>query len=228
MRKFLHEKRPAYVDEMAARQFERVSVYPNDQRYKFLGVEKKYVWRMSGVSSDELLDTNGKEVLDLGSGHGTVLQRYADRAIENVGIAFTAHDYSSGANPYVQVGDAHNIAESIGDSTFDVVMSKWTLQHLVDPLACLEAMINRLEIGGVLATDLRIGQFGLVGCCLDYLVENASVSIVSKRYAEISQLTTSDVVLIRQAIEPITLPIDYEPQPMIGSLQVRYKLDDGV
>jgi hypothetical protein len=98
-------------------------------------------------------------VLDVGTGAGYFIAFNKHHNVQGV----TAHDYRKlpeFASPtpldddqYI-VGNAEYLDLLPGlHPVNDLVVSRWTLQHLVDPLATIEQMAARVDIGGILAMD---------------------------------------------------------------------------
>lgn len=111
----------------------------------------------------------GLEVLDVGSGPGTITVDLAERVAPG---RVTALETSAGAADLtraeadrrgcgsvdVLVGDVH--ALDLPDASFDVVHAHQVLQHVADPVAALREMIRVCRPGGVVAVrDADYGGF---------------------------------------------------------------------
>lgn len=102
----------------------------------------------------EYKDFSGKKVLDVGSGNGYVLSKYAGEGAEVVGIDITEagielcqkrFDYL-GLNGDFRVADAQDIP--FPDNTFDCVCSMGVLHHVPNTQKALDEIYRVLKPGG--------------------------------------------------------------------------------
>lgn len=98
------------------------------------------------------------EVLDVGSGPGTITVGLARRAARVVGLDMSAEmvaaarDHAAGegiANTAFEVGSAYDLP--FDDGSFDVVYTHQVLQHLADPVSALREFRRVLRPGGLVA-----------------------------------------------------------------------------
>lgn len=98
------------------------------------------------------------EVLDVGSGPGTITVGLARRAARVVGLDMSAEMVEAAsdlaareklANVTFEVGSAYDLP--FDDGTFDVVYTHQVLQHLADPVSALVEFRRALRPGGLVA-----------------------------------------------------------------------------
>ncbi len=102
----------------------------------------------------EYLDFNKKKVLDVGSGNGYVLSKYATEGADVFGIDITQEgidlcrkrfDYLN-LQGHFQVADAQELP--FADNTFDCVCSMGVLHHVPDTQKALDEIYRVLKPGG--------------------------------------------------------------------------------
>lgn len=102
----------------------------------------------------EYLDFRGKQVLDVGSGNGYVLSKYAEEGAQVYGIDITAQGVELcrkrfeylGLQGDFQVADAQEIP--FPDNTFDCVCSMGVLHHVPNTQKALDEIYRVLKPGG--------------------------------------------------------------------------------
>ena len=134
-------------------------------------VLRAHRWRTAENCAGPLLRylKPGMELLDVGSGAGTITCDLAERAVPTrvtaLEVSDTALDLvrreaaSRGlTNLAFTVGDCHELP--IDDNTFDLVHAHQVLQHVTDPVKSLAEMARVCRPGGVVAiTDADYGGF---------------------------------------------------------------------
>jgi len=121
--------------------------YYNKQREAIESVSYSY-------NLHEYRDFKGKKVLDVGSGNGYVLSKYATEGAEVFGIDITEAGIELcrkrfeylGLNGDFRVADAQEIPFS--DDTFDCVCSMGVLHHVPDTQKALDEIYRVLKPGG--------------------------------------------------------------------------------
>ncbi len=168
----MHERRPEGLVHSIDGAVVNPLAFPEGYRYlgKLLSYEFGSELSGTNISTDELiqeLSTTAKapvNILDIGAGFGAALSAWQGEGHTAHGVS--AHDYrkywnldgddqSSGftEGSYV-VGDAQQL-NGLPDlmDAYDLVVSKWCLLHLVDPVGTLEQAANKLAPGGLLAVS---------------------------------------------------------------------------
>lgn len=120
-------------------------------------VLRSHTWRTIANSAAYLEPelTQGRSLLDVGCGPGTITVEFAERLAPGrvVGLDAAAEAIEAasalGSSAEFVVGDAY--ALPFGDSTFDIVHAHQTVQHLGDPVAALREMRRVVRPGGVVA-----------------------------------------------------------------------------
>ncbi|MBV9794415.1 MAG: class I SAM-dependent methyltransferase [Actinobacteria bacterium] len=108
----------------------------------------------------------GLELLDIGSGPGTITVDLAERVapgrvtaveVSEAALAITRAEVErrGGQNVSLAVGDVHHLQFPSG--SFDVVHAHQVLQHVADPVAALREMMRVCRPGGVVA--VRDGDY---------------------------------------------------------------------
>jgi ubiquinone/menaquinone biosynthesis C-methylase UbiE len=157
---FREDPKQAAIDQWTADPCGLIEGEPGTRDYfvRLLVARDDYVYGGSnGQWMAELLDYNGAaglRVLDVGSGQGTDLYRYADAGAQATGMDLTprhvelarAHLAAMGTTGEVVEGDAE--AMPFPDSTFDRVSSNGVLHHTPDMPAALAEIRRVLKPGG--------------------------------------------------------------------------------
>ena len=125
-------------------------------------VLRSHTWRTVENSAAYLVPYlhEGAEILDLGSGPGTITVDFADRvapgrvlgidaSAEVVAQATALADERGVGNVTFQVGDAY--ALDLPDDSVDIAHAHQVLQHVADPVAVLREMARVVRPGGVIA-----------------------------------------------------------------------------
>src|SRR5690625_3309089 len=111
----------------------------------------------------------GADVLDIGSGPGTITAEIAQRVAPGQVVAVEITDAAAAVtsaelsrqqvtNARVVTGDVHNL--ELPDESFDVVHAHQVLQHVSDPIGALREMGRVCRSGGVIAVrDSDYGRF---------------------------------------------------------------------
>lgn len=111
----------------------------------------------------------GADVLDIGSGPGTITAEIAQRVAPGQVVAVEITDAAAAVtsaelsrqqvtNARVVTGDVHNL--ELPDESFDVVHAHQVLQHVSDPVGALREMGRVCRSGGVIAVrDSDYGRF---------------------------------------------------------------------
>lgn len=154
MTELLKDRRPPEVIADIGRQFQESPTL----QYRYTGQDWSYHWYTHPpISTSDLFNQPGLSVLDVGCGAGQVIRRY-ERASQEWGVparvlGVTATAYAE-ENPFVKVGDMHNLVDYAGDQRWQRVMSRYTLMHSPDALAVYEQMLNLVDKNGTVTTDM--------------------------------------------------------------------------
>lgn len=111
----------------------------------------RYVWP---VMTAHLADVQtGARVLDLGSGSGALLASFAGRGWDRVGVDISASGVAIARRAYpditfIEADATGNLASLVGTSTFDVVLSTETLEHVGLPRLFARNAFLALKPGG--------------------------------------------------------------------------------
>lgn len=98
------------------------------------------------------------QILDLGTGDGAFImeqrRKFRNRVI-TTGISGINHKYWNGDVEGVdyKVADVERLQQQIKPGSFDLIVSRATFTHLVDPLGTLVQGYDALKPGGVMAVD---------------------------------------------------------------------------
>jgi 2-polyprenyl-3-methyl-5-hydroxy-6-metoxy-1,4-benzoquinol methylase len=105
-----------------------------------------------------LLDVNGKSVLDVGAGRGEVIIEAARRGAERVvgididvpqqALTMIAEDPLTAGR--VGLLETDGSLRELGSETFDIVLSKDSFEHFVDPESFIFALAGHVKAGGEL------------------------------------------------------------------------------
>ena len=159
------DRRPDWLEDRIDRLAPIADDFPG---YTHLGIKSVYDFRVllqGQTDSDKLAIELSEErqralrILDIGAGFGQVGDR-----LQRIGHdvhAISGHDYltsygvveeSRMTNGTYFVGDANRMLSMDGlYDEYDLILSKWCFNHLVDPVGTLEQVVNRLALGGVIA-----------------------------------------------------------------------------
>lgn len=162
----LQSRRPPWLENRIAASLTAKPTYLNN------GALGNYIFYLSNhpnaVSTDALISMAEQHagrplrILDVGTGAGGFISECQDRGHSIIGISL--HDYRKvwgyGYTRHhlndqnYRVGDIQQPSTLAGiPGSFDIIVSRWTLQHLLDPIGTVEALANRVAVGGVLAFD---------------------------------------------------------------------------
>lgn len=161
----MSDRRPDWLEDRIDRLAPIADDFPG---YTHLGIKSVYDFRvlLQGQTDSDKLAIELSEVrqralriLDIGAGFGQVgdrLQRIGHDVHAISGHDYlTAHGVSEGrrmSGGSYFVGDANRMLSMDGlYDEYDLILSKWCFNHLVDPVGTLEQAVNRLALGGVLA-----------------------------------------------------------------------------
>ncbi len=234
MQDLLANRRPAVVTEACAAQYNQaqLSYDGGDGRYRFFGDDDTYQW--NEMTSRTLLIRDGLKVLDVGCGYGKIVQKYNNRNAKNFAVGISAYNYGHTRVPQLINGDAHNLHDLLQTKgvkkSFHVVMSKWLMCHLVEPLGTLEQMLNIVNMGGVVVTD----RIRLSNCSADIAQQALGSLIDSGQFVYPRSSPNvhstgngsfiSHLYMRRRssADEPVRLPVDFEVVDQHGKTNWRY------
>ena len=144
------------------------------QRYHEYGIPstKRFFGRFEGV-----LDLQAKSVLDVGAGRGEVIIEAARRGAERVvgididvpeqALNMIAEDPVTAER--VQLLHTDGSLRELGSETFDIVLSKDSFEHFVDPESFVFTLAERVEPGGVLAIGFGPLWKSPMGGHIDYM-----------------------------------------------------------
>jgi SAM-dependent methyltransferase len=126
---------------------------------------------------DGALDMTGKSVLDVGAGRGEVIIEAAHRGAERVvgididdgkqALKMIAEDPV--ASERVELLATDGSLEELGSETFDVVLSKDSFEHFVDPETFVSRLAKYVKPGGVLAIGFGPLWKSPMGGHIDYM-----------------------------------------------------------
>lgn len=166
----MHERRSPEVQELIDDRFANLQVtFPNYSRW---GISNAYTFKPCISTTrliTELRERRGDQplrVLDVGAGAGSlVVSGVADRQEQDVVHGVSAYDFRQDVTlatltRLATVGDAYKVgdAETLDAipgllPEYDLVVSRWTIRHLLDKVGAFEQMANRVAVGGILAVD---------------------------------------------------------------------------
>jgi SAM-dependent methyltransferase len=144
------------------------------QRYYEYGIPstKRFFARFEGV-----LDVKGKSVLDVGAGRGEVITEAAHRGAERVvgididvpeqALKMIAEDPLTAERVALLPTDGSLL--ELGSETFDIVLSKDSFEHFVDPEAFVFTLARHVQPGGVLAIGFGPLWKSPMGGHIDYM-----------------------------------------------------------
>jgi 2-polyprenyl-3-methyl-5-hydroxy-6-metoxy-1,4-benzoquinol methylase len=116
-------------------------------------------WRVD--RSDHLIDVisrrlpRGATIVDIGSGDGSQLRLLAERGFRMTGVERDTKSVSlQGEHTQVFEGSAETLPDQLARGSFDAVMFKQVLEHLVDPVDALRNAAQLLKPGGVMFVEV--------------------------------------------------------------------------
>lgn len=97
-------------------------------------------------------------VLDIGCGRGIFLRQISSiyPQVEAYGISaynFSETDMHSPVKIHYEVGDAHNLARILRGIRFDLIVSVFAMNYMIDPLAVLKQAYHLLRERGIILID---------------------------------------------------------------------------
>jgi 2-polyprenyl-3-methyl-5-hydroxy-6-metoxy-1,4-benzoquinol methylase len=120
-------------------------------------------WRVD--RSDDLIDVitrrlpKGASIVDIGSGDGSQLALLSARGFRMTGIERDTKSVSlQGEHTQVFEGSAEALPDQLPRGSFDAVMFKQVLEHLVDPVGALSNAAQLLKPGGVVFVEVPNNQ----------------------------------------------------------------------
>lgn len=125
-------------------------------------VLQSHEWRTVENSAAYLVEhlTAGKQVLDVGSGPGTITVDIAERVFPGTATGLDiAPDMKTRAESYAEARGCHNAEFRVGDAysidaedgSYDIVHAHQVLQHLANPAAALVEMMRVVKPDGIIA-----------------------------------------------------------------------------
>lgn len=214
MKSRMIDRQPAIVKAQVTQQYLQASLAPAG--YQFLGRDSgRYNYRSYDAP---IIDNDGQtRILDVGAGAGRYMQYLTSLGHDAIGVS--AYDYSNGTNPTLKLGDIHSLQSIEGvRGHYQYVMSRWTLRHLADPLACFEQMLDSTAVGGeTLIDDFHLPEKSDSTLLLDYLCDSGAFELVryTDRFVQtVRESTQAKGLIPRMAIQrindtPIRLPLTY-------------------
>ncbi len=116
-------------------------------------------WRVD--RSDDMIDVitrrlpRGASIVDIGSGDGAQMELLAPRGFRMTGVERDTKSASLQAErTLVFEGTAEALPAQLAHGSFDAVMFKQVLEHLVDPVAALRNAAQLLKAGGVVFVEV--------------------------------------------------------------------------
>jgi 2-polyprenyl-3-methyl-5-hydroxy-6-metoxy-1,4-benzoquinol methylase len=116
-------------------------------------------WRVD--RSDDLIDVvtrrlpRGASIVDIGSGDGSQLGLLWQRGFRMTGVERDTKSVSlQGGHSQVFEGSAEALPPQLARGSFDAVMFKQVLEHLVDPVGALRNAAQLLKPGGVMFVEV--------------------------------------------------------------------------
>jgi ubiquinone/menaquinone biosynthesis C-methylase UbiE len=234
----MYQRRPDWLELIIAEDYKLVS-QPDfyEKHYKRNGLGTYEFLGAAALSSTLIRDTFNRlgrpvRVLDVGTGAGHVVKQALQAGHQAQGV--TALDFRKtllnqglGDDNYI-VGDVHRLRDLPKiQSEYDVVLSRWTLRHLPDPLSVIEQMADLVADGGTLAVDaisqgaVKIKYRTEVGTVYGFPELNQDLDLagfqlhpVSERFVRDTPLGLPfhihDIVAIRLTSGPVRFAVDYE------------------
>jgi len=270
----LYRRRPDWLEARIRRDFAAASQLDPSESYGFNGKADGYIYRYAGrwprhdryVGSDDLVASAAERrpagrplrVLDVGCGAAAMVAAFLREGHQAQGLS--ACDYRPFPQfrtampldfPTYLLGDAHQLDETPGiDGSYDLILSRNTIDKLVDPLSAVEQMAGRVGVGGVLAIDgFRLAQVDerdvwpdnrllapdMVGMLLESGFEHLDEDIaghIDERYADHEEWAVVAPLMLRRIGDaPVRFAVDYADPPLVPktvgtSPVVRYLLQD--
>ncbi len=116
-------------------------------------------WRLD--RSDDLIDVitrrlpSGASIVDIGSGDGSQITLLSQRGFRMTGVERDTRSVSlQGESTQIFEGSAEALPAQLPRGSFDAVMFKQVLEHLVDPVGALRNAAQLLEPGGVMFIEV--------------------------------------------------------------------------
>jgi 2-polyprenyl-3-methyl-5-hydroxy-6-metoxy-1,4-benzoquinol methylase len=116
-------------------------------------------WRVD--RSDDTIDViarrlpRGASIVDIGSGDGSQLELLSRRGFRMTGVERDTKSVSlQGEHTQVFEGSAEALPPQLARGSFDAVLFKQVLEHLVDPVAALRNAAQLLKPGGVMFLEV--------------------------------------------------------------------------
>ena len=126
-------------------------VYWGEQEYRTEGVSS-----FQAIVNNEVAASEGEfHLLDIGAGGGEFVDFAAGRCPGLIGHALNASDLRAGplaSADYTQ-GNADRLLDYYVSGSMDMIVSRYTMQHLPDNLRTLGQMYVLLKPGGLIALD---------------------------------------------------------------------------
>lgn len=115
----------------------------------YVAISKKIIER--DLKSAGLVKRDGLKMLDYGCGGGHFVEAAKELGIETAGIDLDEESAKFGRDRALRIGtgDYRNLANELGDVSYDVILMMHVLEHVPDPGSVLRALRRRLESGGV-------------------------------------------------------------------------------
>ncbi|MCA9332769.1 class I SAM-dependent methyltransferase [Candidatus Saccharibacteria bacterium] len=165
----MHTRRPDQVNQSIDCAFRYLqSEFPSGYIHHGLGSSYEF---MPATSTFELVvalrrDFDEISTLDVGAGAGGFITNSGCWRDEDVAHGISAYDYrkemamveitnlTRRLNGNYFVANAETMDEIPGLlPKYNLVVSRWMLRHLIEPIGTLEQMANRVAVGGILAFD---------------------------------------------------------------------------
>lgn len=268
----LWQRRPAWLEARIGHDFAAAAMIDPREAYGFNGECDQYMFRYRSswpredlyVGTGQLTDAleaqqtagTALRVLDVGCGAGAFVAACLRLGHRAQGL--TACDYRRFPEyadiarlefPDYIIGDAHRLDSVPGmRGTYDLVISQFTVDKLVDPLSAIEQMAGRVAVGGILATDGflmarpdRAGRWPrgqmLATDLLDMLLRSGFEHIdgdvadyTAEHYRDRDQWGgVAPLILRRTGDEPVRFDVAHADPPLVpavvgASAKVRYLL----
>jgi 2-polyprenyl-3-methyl-5-hydroxy-6-metoxy-1,4-benzoquinol methylase len=116
-------------------------------------------WRVD--RSDDMIDViarrlpRGAAIVDIGSGDGSQITLLSQRGFRMIGVERDTKSAAlQGEHTQVFEGSAEALPAQLARGSFDAVMFKQVLEHLVDPVAALRNAAQLLKPGGVMFVEV--------------------------------------------------------------------------
>lgn len=203
--------------------------------YIFTG-DKQYSYFNRAINTTELFDTlteggtNDINILDVGTGDGQLLKFVTEHNSHVRPHGISAHEFRTQSNIAKHQADGIDLkirnAETLSNYTqpnsYDAIVSRETMIHLIDPLGSLAQMYEAVKPGGIILLDSFDinGISGGVVAIVEFLKQQGYAVMADYDYSlEGNKLkpTRLNSLIIKKTKTHLQLPVTYDTELQGGS-----------